>query len=153
MPDSIKFIDYQISRYVSPVLDLVYFMFASTDKAFRDEHYDELIKIYHNSFSKFLKRLGEDPEQLFSFEEFDKQLKKYGRFGMPMALMLIPIITTQTKDLPDFDRMAELMEEFKKGDQMSDEAKQVMEVSAQSAKRVGARTRDVVIDMARLGYM
>lgn len=153
MPDNIKFIDYQISRYVSPVLDLVYFIFASTDKPFRDEHYDELLSIYHNSLSKFLKRLGEDPEQVFSFEEFQKQLKKYGRFGMPMALMLIPMITTQAKDLPDFDRMAELMEEFTKGDQMSDEAKQVMEASLQSAKRVGARTRDVATDMVRLGYM
>lgn len=109
--------------------------------------------MYHESFTKFLKRLGEDPEQLFPFDELLKQLKKFGRFGMPMALMLIPITTTQTKDLPDFDRLAELMEEFKKGDQMSDEAKQFVEASAQGAKRVGARTRDVAIDMVRLGYM
>lgn len=134
-------------------MDLVYFIFASTDKSFRDNHYDELMKVYHTSFCKFLKRLGEDPEQLFSFEDFQKQLKKFGRFGMPMALMLVPLITTQSKDLPDFDKMAELMEEFKKGDQMSDEAKHYMDITIQSAKRVGARTRDVALDMVRLGYM
>uniref|UniRef100_A0A336JXG8 CSON001337 protein n=1 Tax=Culicoides sonorensis TaxID=179676 RepID=A0A336JXG8_CULSO len=149
LPDNIKFIDYQISRYVSPVLDLMYFIFASTDKSFRDKHYDDLIKIYHNSFCKFLKRLGENPEELFPFEKLEKQLKKFGRFGMPMALMLVPIISTETKDLPDFDRMAELMEEFKKGDDMSDEAKHYMQLSMESAKRVAVRTRDVAIDMVR----
>lgn len=153
MPDSIKFIDYQISRYVSPVLDLVYFIFASTDKDFRDNHYHDLIRVYHDTLTKLLKRLGEDPEQLFSFEDLQKQLKKFGRFGLPMALMLVPMITTQTQDLPDMDKLAELMEEFKKGDQMSDEAKEFMEKGNESAKRVAARTHGVAIDMVRFGYM
>lgn len=148
-----KFIDYQISRYVSPALDLVYFIFASTDKTFRDEHYHELIKIYHNSLSKFLKRLGEDPEILFPFEALEGQLKKFGRFGMPCSLMLLPIITTQSRDLPDFDKMAEMMDEFKKGDGMSDEAKAFQESFMKHATRVGSRTRDVAVDMVQLGYM
>lgn len=135
------------------MLDIVYFIFGSTDKAFRDEHFDEIIKIYHASFTKFLKRLGEDAEQLFPFEELQKQLKRFGRFGMPMALMLLPITTTQSKDLPDFDKLPEIMEELKKGDQMNDAAKEFMAKSMENAKRVGGRTREVAIDMVRLGYM
>lgn len=56
MPVKIQLIDWQLSRYASPVIDLVIFIFFSTTKQFRDQHYDELLKIYHASLTDLLTR-------------------------------------------------------------------------------------------------
>lgn len=49
-------IDWQISRYASPVTDLLYYLFCCITKEIRDKHYDEFLKTYHQSLSAFLKR-------------------------------------------------------------------------------------------------
>lgn len=59
-PVRIQLIDWQLSWYASPVIDLVIFMFFSTTKQFRDQHYDELLKIYHASLTDLLTRLNEN---------------------------------------------------------------------------------------------
>jgi len=154
VPTNIKFIDYQISRYVSPVIDLVYFIFSSTDKIFRDQHYDELIKIYHNALCKLLKRFGEDPLTLFPYEVLLKQLKQFGKFGLPMALMLIPVMTTAGSDIPDLDKFAEAMQKAEAEGQteLPDEMKELNEQFYKNSERTNARARDVILDMVRLGY-
>lgn len=55
-PVDIQLIDWQFPRYASPVTDLVLYLFCSTSKALRDKHYDEFLKIYHNSLSDLLTR-------------------------------------------------------------------------------------------------
>lgn len=55
-PVDVRLLDWQISRYSSPVLDLVYYIFCCTTKPIRDQCYDELIKTYHTSLSKMLTR-------------------------------------------------------------------------------------------------
>lgn len=45
------FIDWQIARYASPVLDIVYYLFNCTTKEMRDKYYDSLLKIYHETLS------------------------------------------------------------------------------------------------------
>ncbi|XP_063695694.1 uncharacterized protein LOC134827085 [Culicoides brevitarsis] len=156
VPIGIKFIDFQVARYVSPVLDLMYFIFASTDKQLRDEHYDDLIRAYHSALSAMLERLGEKTNKVMSFEALQAELKKFGKFGMPMAFMLIPSITMQSQDIPDMDKMAEMMQKMQaKGENFgeSEETKEMMAKYQQQTMKVGARIRDVVIDMERLGYI
>lgn len=55
-PIEIRLLDWQIARYASPACDISHYIFCCTTKALRDEHYDNLLKIYHNSFSVFLNR-------------------------------------------------------------------------------------------------
>lgn len=50
------FLDWQISRYSSPVIDIVYFMFSCTTKALRDKHYDSFLRTYHDSLSNHVRR-------------------------------------------------------------------------------------------------
>lgn len=50
------FIDWQIARYASPVLDIVHFLFNCTTKQMRDKHYDNLLKIYHETLSYHILR-------------------------------------------------------------------------------------------------
>lgn len=49
-----QLLDWQFSRYASPVTDLVLYLFCSTTKELRDQHYEEFLKIYHASLSDLL---------------------------------------------------------------------------------------------------
>lgn len=84
-------------------------MFSSTDRKLREEHYDKLIKIYHNALSNTIRKLGSDPEKLFSFNDLLGELKRYGRFGLLLAPILLQIITSNPDDIPDMDEFAENM--------------------------------------------
>lgn len=55
-PYEIQLIDWQFSRYATPIIDLVLYLFCSTTKELRDQHFEDFLKIYHESFCDFLTR-------------------------------------------------------------------------------------------------
>lgn len=55
-PIEIQFFDWQFTRCASPVIDIVLYLFCSTTKELRDQHYDDFLKIYHESLSDMLTR-------------------------------------------------------------------------------------------------
>ena len=59
-PNEISLLDWQISRLSSPIIDVVYYVFACTTKELRDAHYDEFLKIYHESLSSHIQRYKTD---------------------------------------------------------------------------------------------
>lgn len=56
-PTDVSFIDWQITRYASPITDLVFYLFCCVTKELRDTHYDQFLRTYHKSLSDFLRRL------------------------------------------------------------------------------------------------
>ena len=49
-------------------------------------------------FTDFLTfRLGSDPEKLFPRSVFDEHLLRYGKFGLAMAIMVLPIFTSNVE--------------------------------------------------------
>ena len=52
----VQLIDWQFTRYASPVTDLVIFLFCSTSKELRDQHLEHFLQIYHQSLSDLLQR-------------------------------------------------------------------------------------------------
>lgn len=76
-------------------MDIVYFIFTSTDKQLRAEHYKNLIRIYYKHLSQHLTRLGSNPEKLFTFNDLLDQLKRFGHYGLLMSTMLMPMITAK----------------------------------------------------------
>lgn len=147
-PEDIIFIDWQISRYASPVLDLVYFLFTATDKETRDNHYERLLKLYHDSLSNILIQFVESSENVFSFDKFKEEMKRFGRYGLLMSICLLSFVTISPEDLPDMD---EAMEDWMRND--SDEQKNVlMQVAEENSKRMQPRIRDIILDIDRYGY-
>lgn len=55
-PIEICLLDWQISRSSLVVIDIVYYMFCCTTKELRDAHYDEFLKVYHESLSAHIRR-------------------------------------------------------------------------------------------------
>lgn len=80
-PTQAYLIDFQIARYASPACDIMQFILMTTSKTMRDEHFDEFLKIYHESVSLHLLRLGSDPDKVFPYHALLKQLRRFGRFG------------------------------------------------------------------------
>lgn len=56
-PKDILFVDLQLSRYGSPVNDLIYFIFSSTEYSIKVKEFDYMIKYYHRELVKNLKLL------------------------------------------------------------------------------------------------
>lgn len=53
---AIKLIDWQFSRYASPVTDLVLYLLCCSTKELRDQYHDEFLKIYHETLSDMITR-------------------------------------------------------------------------------------------------
>ncbi|XP_058443605.1 uncharacterized protein LOC131425603 [Malaya genurostris] len=147
-PVDFRLLDWQICRYASPALDLMYLIFTSSNKAFRDQHYQSLIDLYHRSLSDFLRRLGSDPERLFPREALDQQLKQFGRFGLLMAVLILPMITTKSEDVPDLEEMAEKMEN---GFNIADEMNNFRSEDTEAIYR--QKMSDCCRDMVQFGYI
>lgn len=148
MPDEIVLIDWQISRYCSPVVDLTYFIFACTDRQLRQKHFDELLRIYHGSLKELLDHLGGDTVSQFPFTALLRHMKKYAKFGIVMSTFIIPMLQTKKEDIPDMEFIAENMN-------TDDPAIMAayMEKMAKSADVVGVRMRDLIHDAILYGYL
>nr|XP_019559293.2 uncharacterized protein LOC109428073 [Aedes albopictus] len=108
VPTEIVLLDWQLCRYASPALDLLYFIFVCTDEAFRRQYYDEMLRIYYNSLGQLLEKLGGDPSRLFPFTALLRQLKACGKFGILMALLIVPMIC-----VPDMNEAANSEDKYR----------------------------------------
>lgn len=101
--DDVRFLDWQIIRYGTLALDVLYIIFSSTDKALRDKEYHYLIALYHKSMSNMVKLLGSDPEKLCSLENLKNELKRYGYIVPMMTPMLIQMSQSDSSEMPTSD--------------------------------------------------
>lgn len=98
--------DWQVSRFGSPVLDISYYILSSTTKELREHHFDELINIYYQTLAESVRKCGSDPEQLFSFNDLQDQFKKFGKYGVVMAPCLLQIIVSDPNNIVNMDELA-----------------------------------------------
>lgn len=84
-------IDWQFSNYNSPAFDVFFYLFSQTDKALRDKYYHRLIKMYHDTLSHTIRRLGSDPNKLFPFDVMIENFKLFGEY----VYLVMPITIDQ----------------------------------------------------------
>ncbi|XP_063215852.1 uncharacterized protein LOC134527260 [Bacillus rossius redtenbacheri] len=60
LPTDVKFIDFQMTQYDSPVRDLIFLLYSSTDNGLVPDNYDHFIQLYHEHFIDALMKLGCD---------------------------------------------------------------------------------------------
>lgn len=88
-PDKLCLIDFQMSRYGSPALDLSFFLLRYyTEEA--GHNYRDLLRVYHDGLREFALELGSNADELFPFSALEEEMQKYSAFGMAMALICIP---------------------------------------------------------------
>lgn len=86
IPVASKIIDFQLSRFASPALDISFFIYSCTDQMTRARHYDVLLKEYHTSLSNLVRAFGSDPELVFPFSALQQEMKQFARHGVGMGI-------------------------------------------------------------------
>ncbi|KAJ3666236.1 hypothetical protein Zmor_001689 [Zophobas morio] len=77
IPLKVAFLDWQVSRYASPIVDLSYFLFACLSKDDFEELDDILVR-YHTAFIGHLVQLQiEKPETLYPLDQFLAEWKQH----------------------------------------------------------------------------
>ena len=99
-PEDIRFLDYQLNRYASPALDILYMLFTCCTPEMRQKHYDQLLHQYYDSLSQCLTKLDCNAQKLFPFEAFLEHLRRFGGFGACMSLIDLHLITKQEGENP-----------------------------------------------------
>ncbi|ENN79971.1 hypothetical protein YQE_03594, partial [Dendroctonus ponderosae] len=104
LPESVKFLDFQVTKLSSPVMALSYHIYATASEK-ELAQLKELLQIYYSSLSSMLKKLGCDPEKLFPYEELIRQWKKYSSFGFAMSSFVLQIVLLEKEDTIDIEAM------------------------------------------------
>ncbi|KAF9421101.1 hypothetical protein HW555_002813 [Spodoptera exigua] len=97
-PVDVVFVDYQLMRFASPVTDIAYFLYMSTDGDFLDKHYDQVLDIYYGTLTAVLRHCNLDVNTVYPRNIFEKQLKEYSVLGLIEALVSMMIITAPYED-------------------------------------------------------
>lgn len=143
---SVCFLDWQLCHYGPPALDLLYNIFPSTDKQFRKDHFETLLKTYYSSLSETIKKLGSDPNKLYTYENLESQMRKFGDFALLCAPMIVQLRVAGEKDVGNLDDYAELVEK-------GDEPDLLNEFDEDTNKVYSAWINDIVTDLVDYGYV
>lgn len=92
-------------------------------------------------------RLGSDPEKLFPYSKMLEHLHRFGRYGLIMASMLLPIITKEAANEQETMKNPIVDNEHSKRNNLD------IHISEKSRDKFEKRLRDVVVDMIRLDYI
>ncbi|KAJ9600540.1 hypothetical protein L9F63_026323 [Diploptera punctata] len=106
IPIAIKFIDFQITIYESPVRDLLFFLFTSSEDGLIDKYFDHLINLYHMKFITVLKTFDCDITP-FSYKHFQEEINTIApREFMHILYLLNPISadSENMEDISNFDK-------------------------------------------------
>ncbi|XP_061717057.1 uncharacterized protein LOC133524916 [Cydia pomonella] len=98
-------IDYQLSNESSPASDLLYLIFNCTDHATRLKHYQEWIDYYHENLDYSLKLHGLKANRIFSKDQLDADLRRYGKCMVILGVMLSSMLVRESKDVVDMKEM------------------------------------------------
>nr|XP_021192666.2 uncharacterized protein LOC126053426 [Helicoverpa armigera] len=99
----IKVLDLQTLQAGSPATDVVYFIIAGTDEQFRAQYYDKLIEHYYSELSASLRRLHLNPDEVYSREDFDYELKEKLACGLVLATFHLAVVLVDEEKAPQVD--------------------------------------------------
>ena len=96
--------------------------------------------------------MGSNPVKLFPREIFDEHLKRFGKFGLAMAIMVLPFFTSKVEDAPDMDGLAKKFKEASDNGTALDNDS-VNATSLKENEAYNNRMKDVFEDIFRLKYI
>lgn len=132
--------------YASSAIDLCDIIFSCTDKAVRNEEYDNLIGSYHDSWAKSVKFLGSDPEKLFTLENLKDELKRCGNMVLIMMPMLIQLSLADSSEIVSKDEM------FSKPSKEENKSNWMTGLSNAGQQEHDRRLNEIFEDVIERGY-
>lgn len=129
------------------MLDLSYFLMSSTDKALRDRHYDEFIRIYYDNLAQTIRKCGSVPEQLFTFADLQSEFKKFGKYGVIMAPCLLQVLVSDPSNIVDMNVLANCDADDGSAN------KNIANLDENSLVKYKQRLSDVIADAKKYGWI
>ncbi|XP_067622807.1 uncharacterized protein [Eurosta solidaginis] len=86
-PLQCRLVDFQLSRYAPPMLDLMALLTIPTTSSFRKKYMPELLSDYYRFMTDFLKREQLSIEDFLTPSEFDEMIVKFRIVGLIESLM------------------------------------------------------------------
>ncbi|XP_063236668.1 uncharacterized protein LOC134538964 isoform X2 [Bacillus rossius redtenbacheri] len=102
----VKIFDFQLAAYGSPVRDLLFLLYSSRSLNVTKEDCDDLIRLYHNEFIKWLELFGCDTE-LFNYDKFMKEVETEAPVCFPRAFIMLRISSVPSSNAPDLSKVSE----------------------------------------------
>lgn len=109
-PINARLVDFQLTRYATPALDLMTLIYNTTDKRFRDIHLETFNQIYYTSLQNELITHRIDAEKVITSKEFSESCELYQLAGLiegclfcHMTLLPEDITRNLLKTSDDFD--------------------------------------------------
>ncbi|XP_012263903.2 uncharacterized protein LOC105690573 [Athalia rosae] len=96
-PIGMKIVDFQFCYYDSGTMDLIFFLISSANETVLDNHLDEMIDYYYESFINCLKTLNVDTK-IFTRKDFDTEVSRSAPIRLGHCLMMINVINTARVD-------------------------------------------------------
>ncbi|KAF5275162.1 hypothetical protein FQR65_LT04194 [Abscondita terminalis] len=139
-PTQLTFLDWQMARLSSPVIDLTCFLFSYADKELRDKHYSALLEEYYTTLGRMLKHLGSEIEEMLPFNVYEEQFKQYSIFGLVLAIMLLYVQFSTKDEIPDF------------GNTLHEQPNSSFVYKLAKEKEYHTSVRNLILDFDKLGY-
>ncbi|XP_049885671.1 uncharacterized protein LOC126380345 [Pectinophora gossypiella] len=144
-------VDFQLVRYASPALDLVYLIYLCLDRQQRTDHLTSLLEYYTDELHRRVVEMSED-DSIFNttlnrdalYELLQEEFKRSSRFGLGIALDMYPIMTCDSAEAPN------LYQEKEVGSAPShDSVKPVWTANAECRKKM----TDLVQELVEAGVL
>ncbi|XP_013173287.1 PREDICTED: uncharacterized protein LOC106121991 [Papilio xuthus] len=101
-------VDFQLARYASPALDLVYVMYLCLGREQRAAHLPSLLEYYTDELHARLADMSDEDSSFHTtlnrdalFEIVQDEFKRCSQFGLGIALDMYPIMTCDSDEAPN----------------------------------------------------
>lgn len=95
--DDVKFVDFQNYLFLSPLREMIFYLFSSTNDEVQENHVEELIDLYHETLLDVLERMGCDTRP-FARDQFDAKLPSDAKTEFLHVCFMLKMLTLDTQE-------------------------------------------------------
>uniref|UniRef100_A0A1E1WL08 CHK kinase-like domain-containing protein n=1 Tax=Pectinophora gossypiella TaxID=13191 RepID=A0A1E1WL08_PECGO len=142
-------IDYQFACANLPVDDVYQVLFNCSDYDSRAKHFQEWLDYYHMYFTKYLYHFGLKADNVYSKEQFESDMIRYGKFALGQAAFSSSFLL---KNDEDAEKMKSAMDSGIT--ELTDEMlKELTSSGSSSMVKLKTRLEELVDSFIELGYL
>lgn len=144
------FIDLQTTRYASVAIDILHFIYTSTEGDLRANHLDALLTCYLDALLDEVRLHVFDQETLtklsnqFTLDGIWQEIRSKIMYGLGISMWLLPAVTFHHDRIPNLNAIT--MSDFTN-------SKQVETITQLQTPEYHKRIREVVLELTRNGFI
>lgn len=97
-------LDFQICRYLPPVIDFLLTIYLTTRRSHREQHFEHYFGFYYDKLQEKLKHFSLNPEQVLPLEQLRRSLSHYKIIAHVFSCIYLALINLPENVLDDLHR-------------------------------------------------